>query len=145
MSVGPNNHSRPHSLKSVNMLKIMAMSIFYEFEKRRLESISVISILFMVTHVCIRHIPNSCHYSDVIMSAMVSQFTSLIIVNSTVYTSKKNQSSASMAFVWGIHRGPANSPHKWPVTRKMFPFDDHVITHQCSHIHEILSWQMKMK
>ena len=24
----------------------------------------------------------------------------------------------------GIHRGPVNSPHKWPVTRKMFPFDD---------------------
>ena len=26
--------------------------------------------------------------------------------------------------VRGIHRGPMNSPHKWPVTRKMFPFDD---------------------
>ena len=38
--------------------------------------------------------------------------------------SKKHQSSASMAFVRGIHRGPVNSPHKWPVTRKMFPFDD---------------------
>ena len=24
----------------------------------------------------------------------------------------------------GIHRGPVNSQHKWPVTRKMFPFDD---------------------
>ena len=24
----------------------------------------------------------------------------------------------------GIHRGPVNSPHRWPVTRKMFPFDD---------------------
>ena len=24
----------------------------------------------------------------------------------------------------GIHRGPVNSPHKWPVMRKMFPFDD---------------------
>ena len=24
----------------------------------------------------------------------------------------------------GIQRGPVNSPHKWPVTRKMFPFDD---------------------
>ena len=24
----------------------------------------------------------------------------------------------------GIHRGPVNSPHKRPVTRKMFPFDD---------------------
>ena len=37
---------------------------------------------------------------------------------------RKHQSSASLAFVWGIHRGSVNSPHKWPVTRKMFPFDD---------------------
>ena len=29
-----------------------------------------------------------------------------------------------LAFVRGIHRRPVNSPHKWPVTRKMFPFDD---------------------
>ena len=46
---------------------------------------------------------------------------------STVYSGvdqRKHQSSASLAFVQGIHRGPANSPHKWPVTRKMFPFDD---------------------
>ena len=35
-----------------------------------------------------------------------------------------HQSSASLAFVRGIHRWPVNSPHKWPVTRKMFPFDD---------------------
>ena len=49
----------------------------------------------------------------------------------TVYSDadqRKHQSSASVAFVWGIHRGPVNSPHKWPVTRKMFPFDD-VITY----------------
>ena len=38
--------------------------------------------------------------------------------------SKKHQSSASLAFVWRIHRWPLNSPHKWPVMRKMFPFDD---------------------
>ena len=39
----------------------------------------------------------------------------------------KAQSSASLAFVRGIHRGPVNSPHIWPVTRKMFPFDDVII------------------
>ena len=42
--------------------------------------------------------------------------------------SKKTSSSASLAFVRGNHRGPVNSPHKGPVTRKMFPFDD-VIMH----------------
>ena len=30
----------------------------------------------------------------------------------------------SLAFVRGIHRRSVNSPHKRPVTRKMFPFDD---------------------
>ena len=67
------------------------------------------------------------HYDDVIMTRMVSQITSLAIVYSAVYSGadqSKHQSSASLAFVWEIHRGPVNFPHKWPVTRKMFPFDD---------------------
>ena len=67
------------------------------------------------------------HYGDVIMGATASQINSLTIVYSTVYSDadqRKHQSSASLAFVWGIHRGPVNSPHKWPVTWKMFPFDD---------------------
>ena len=61
------------------------------------------------------------------MSAIASQITSLAIVYSTFYLDadqRKQQSSASLAFVRGIHRGPVNSLHKWPVTRKMFPFDD---------------------
>ena len=61
------------------------------------------------------------------MTTMASQITSLTIVYSTVYSNadqRKHQSSASLAFVWGIHRGPVNSSHKRPVTRKMFPFDD---------------------
>ena len=71
------------------------------------------------------------HYGDVIMGAIASQITSLAIVYSTVYSDanpRKHQSSASLAFVWGIHRGPVNSPHKWPVTQKMFPFDDVIMT-----------------
>ena len=67
------------------------------------------------------------HYRDVIMGEIASQITSLKIVYSTVYSDadqRKHQSSASLAFVRAIHRGPVNSPHKWPVTRKMFPFDD---------------------
>ena len=61
------------------------------------------------------------------MSAMASQITRLTIVYSTVYTGadqRKYQSSASLAFVKGINRGPVNSPHKGPITRKRFPFDD---------------------
>ena len=61
------------------------------------------------------------------MGAVASQITSLLIVYLTVYLGEdqiKHQSSASLAFVWGIHRRPMNSPHKWPVTRKMFSLDD---------------------
>ena len=67
------------------------------------------------------------HCSDVIMSMMVSQITGVSIVNSTVYSDVdqgKQQSSASLAFVRGIHHWPVKSPHKGPVTRKMLPFHD---------------------
>ena len=67
------------------------------------------------------------HYSEFIMRTMAWQITSLTIVYSTIYSracQRKHQSSASLASVWGIHRWPMNSPHKGPVTRKMFPFDD---------------------
>ena len=60
------------------------------------------------------------HYNDVIMTTMASQITSLAVIYSTVYSDadqRKHQSSASLAFVWGIHRDR-------PVTRKMLPFDD---------------------
>ena len=66
-------------------------------------------------------------YSDVIMSAMASQITSVTIVYSAICSGadeRKYQSSALLAFVGGIHRWPVNTLHKWPVTRKMFPFDD---------------------
>ena len=61
------------------------------------------------------------HCSDVIMDTMASQITSLTIVYLTFYSGanqRKHQSSASLV-----------SPHKWPVTRKMFPFDDVIMRH----------------
>ena len=82
------------------------------------------------------------HYNDVIMSTIASQITSLAIVYSTVYSGadqRKHQSSASLAFVWGIHRGPVNSPHKWPVSRKMFPFDDVIMRW---NYHAVTSWEI---
>ena len=61
------------------------------------------------------------------MSVIASQITSLTIVYPSVYSGtdqRQHQSSASLAFVRGIHRWPVNSPHKGQVTWKMFPFDD---------------------
>ena len=74
----------------------------------------------------------SAHYSDVIVGAMASQITSLTVIYSTVYSradQRKHQSFASLAYV--IHRWPVNSPHKWPVTRKMFPFHDAIMMYCC--------------
>ena len=76
---------------------------------------------------------------------IASQITSLTIVYSTVYSDadqRKHQSSASLAFVRGIHRWPVNSPQKWPVTRKMFPFDDVIMLPNSFYLmtEHIMSW-----
>ena len=80
------------------------------------------------------------------MGEVASQITSLTIVYSTVYSDadqRKHQSFASLAFVWGIHRRPVNSPHKWPVTRKMFPFDDVIVMYVCPNLQWVAenTWQ----
>ena len=60
------------------------------------------------------------------MSTMASQITSVSIYLFVCSGAdqRKHQSSASPAFVRGIRRWPVSSPHKGPVTRKLFPFDD---------------------
>ena len=75
---------------------------------------------------------NALHHNNVIISSLASQITSITIVYSTVYSDadQKQQSSAPLAFLRGIHRRPVNSPHKWPVSRKMLPFDDVIMRNQ---------------
>ena len=61
------------------------------------------------------------------MSAMASQITGVLIVYSTVCSGldqRKYQIAALLAFVREIQQWPVNSPHKKPVTQKMFPFND---------------------
>ena len=81
------------------------------------------------------------HYSDVIMSAMVSQITGVYINCTTICSGpdqRKHQSSASLDFVRGIHLWTVDSPHKWPVTGEMFPFDD-VIMSKCLLVRRVSS------
>ena len=69
---------------------------------------------------------------------IASQITGVSIVCSVVCSGadqRKHQSSSSLAFVGGIHRGPVDSPHKRPVIRKMFPFDDVIMVD-----HEDMKW-----
>ena len=87
------------------------------------------------------------HHNDVIMSGVASQSTSITIVYSAVYSGtdqRKHQSSASQAFVRGIHRGPVNSPHKGLVTWKMFPFDDVIMFRSTSSAKPKLPKQCKI-
>ena len=78
------------------------------------------------------------HHNDVIMSAMPSQITGVWIVCWTICSRaeyRKHQSCASLAYTWGIHRWPVYSPHKRPVTREMFLFDDVIMVRKCYLIH----------
>ena len=75
------------------------------------------------------------------MSAMTTQIINLTIVYSTFYSGadqRKHQSAASLAFVWRIYRWPVNSPHKRPVTRKMFPFD--VVIMLSCYVMDLYPW-----
>ena len=83
--------------------------------------LTTLTLLLHLTSKLFKEQPH-IHHSDVIMGTMASQITSLTIVYWTLYSvadQRKHQSSASLAFERGIHRGPVNSPHKWPVTRKI--------------------------
>ena len=81
------------------------------------------------------------------MGTMGSQINNLTIVYSTVYSSadqNKHQSSASLAFVQGIHRWPVNSPLKGQVMQIMFPFDDIIMRFDClryiNKYYMMMSW-----
>ena len=89
----------------------------------------------------------SClYYMDVIMSAMASQITSVSIFSQLfVYVQIKENIKARRHWPLceGIHRWPVDSPHKGPVTRKMFPFDD-VIMLGWIHAITIYTWIMNI-
>ena len=88
---------------------------------------------------------NFMHYSDVIMSMMAFQITGVPIVCSTVCPGadqRKHESSASLAFVRGSHRWLVNSPHKGPVTWKMFPYDDVIMGRRARHEPLMCVWKL---
>ena len=46
------------------------------------------------------------------------------LLNHSFKRRSRETSKLRLTGLWGIHRWPVNSPHKWPVARKMFTFDD---------------------
>ena len=59
----------------------------------------------------------------------ISTLLALCAGNSPV----RHQISASLVFVRGIHLWPVDSPHKGPVTWKIFPFHDVIMHHVSNH------------
>ena len=113
------SHSRSSAVKALSM-KLRGRG--YASHKGVLFQFHMIPIVPRIA----AHGRNGCHHIDIIMTTLASQITSITVVYSTVYSDadqNKHQSSASLAFVWGIHRG------RWiPRTKasyaEMFPFDD---------------------
>ena len=113
-----------HKYKTVP--SIVIQSCLY-MRQERIMPVHYIPAVMHETYIWLSFRGGRVHYNDVIMCAMASQITSHTIVYSTVSSDSdqiKHQSSASLAIVLGIHRWPVNSPHKLPVRRKIFPFDD---------------------
>ena len=63
------------------------------------------------------------------MGAMAFHMTSLTIVYSTVYSCADHRTPKLRVsgLCVDIHQWPMNSPHKWPVTRKIIPCDDVIL------------------
>ena len=117
-----------HQFESKKQIS-MKFSLKLKSEERDLEMSSAKwqPFGFLIKVFTILSLGRASHYGDVIMGAIATHITSPTVVYSSDYSDadqRKHQGSASLAFVRGIHRGPVNSPHKWSVTRKMFPFDD---------------------
>ena len=116
---------------------VLCVKVFNKISNEKESSITPVYLLHLLSY-----------YNDVILGAIASQITSLTIVYSMVYSGadqRKHQSSASLAFVRGIHRGPVNSPQKWPVPRYMFPFDDVIMPPPYAPIFLLQCWWLTHK
>ena len=74
------------------------------------------------------------HYIDVTVTTMASQITS----------HKKTSKLRVTGLCVGNSPGPVNAPHKGPVTRKMFPFDDVIMPKRGGDDTHIL-WMLSIK
>ena len=122
--------TKPHMYIWTNEYILWSYIYIYVYIYRKLQNKTDKSFNLFSRKMSINQMPlvidfasGNIYYNDAIMSDMASQIPGASIVYSTVCSGagqRKYQSSASLAFVGGIHRSPVNSPHKGPVTRKCF-------------------------
>ena len=119
---------------------VISFVVQYYFPRKHFPTKMKCSHMIIITYII------KAHYNDVIMGVIAPQITNLTIVYSAVYSGtdqRNHQSSAPLAFVWGIHLWPVNSTHMGPVTRKIFPFDDVIMNGDKTRLKSILIhwWQ----
>ena len=117
-----NNFPRQHH-QAVNYRKVIYLM-------SRLEKNSCSHLLLSRNFLRVLSPTLAPHYIDVIMTTVASQITSLTVVYSAVYSDadqRKHQSSASLAFVWGIHRDRWIRRTKGQLRGKWF----HLMTSSC--------------
>ena len=78
-------------------------------------------------------VPLSCflvNYTDVIMNCPGVSIRRQLhcLFNHVLKRTSRKTSKFRVTFVRGIHRWPVDSPHKGPVKRKIFPFDDVIMS-----------------
>ena len=126
---------------TVNILHSNEIPTYKNWNTCRLSYIYIYIYIYIYRHIDIGapslqllqqlHTPQ-CHdhYSVVIMDTMASQITSFTIVYSTLYSGadqRKHQSSASLAFVKGIHQWLPSTKGRW--RGKSF----HLMTSSCTY------------
>ena len=107
--------------------------LMQNIEKARFidNSVQQVALIYLALWILILH-RDPCHYShnerDSVPNHRLLDFCTTVCSGEDQRT---QQSSTSLAFVRGILRWPMNSPHKWPVKQKMFPFDDIIMKLHC--------------
>ena len=99
-------HSSDHSDSKNRSLTIMLVTATVLMTVLLTPNLATLTLFPILTNTASQDYLTVSHYNDVIMGTIASQVISLTIVYSTVYSDadqRKHQSSASLAFVRGIH------------------------------------------
>ena len=85
------------------------------------------------------------HYSDIIMTTIASQnHQPHHCLLNRLFGRRSKKASKLRVTGLCVGNSPVNSPHKWPVTRKMFPFDDVIMMIWYSpQSYQLTTWRSK--
>ena len=85
------------------------------------------------------------HIQNEIIYSFPNLYGCAVEVSEWISNSMLHFTGHAFTYPCWIHRGAVNSPPKWPVTRKMFPFDEvimlwHLLSRIDGEIRRLCSW-----